>query len=56
MPNYVSMAARRCRSKFLIWIGPRITSARNPVIIQRILDPLEGDDPRWFAEDVEIAR
>lgn len=32
------------------------SSARNPVIIRRILDPLESDDPRWAAEGVEIAR
>ncbi|MGD9538792.1 MAG: hypothetical protein AB7P52_16035 [Alphaproteobacteria bacterium] len=32
------------------------SSARNPVIIRRILDPLESDDPRFAAEGVEIAR
>lgn len=32
------------------------SSSRNPVIIRRILDPLESDDPRWAAEGVEIAR
>lgn len=32
------------------------SSARNPVIIRRILDPLESDDPRLAGEGVEIAR
>ncbi len=32
------------------------SSSRNPVIIRRILDPLESEDPRWAAEGVEIAR
>lgn len=32
------------------------SSARSPVIIRRILDPLESDDPRWASEGVEIAR
>ena len=32
------------------------TSALNPVIIRRILEPLESDDRRWAAEGVEIAR
>lgn len=32
------------------------SSARNPVIMRRILDPLESKDPRWAAEGVEIAR
>lgn len=32
------------------------SSSRNPVIIRRILDPLESNDPRWAAEGVEIAR
>lgn len=32
------------------------SSARNPVIIRRILDPLASDDPRWAAEGIEIAR
>jgi len=32
------------------------SSARNPVIIRRILDPLESKDARWAAEGVEIAR
>ena len=31
------------------------SSSRNPVIIRRILDPLESEDPRWAAEGVEIA-
>lgn len=31
-------------------------SARNPVIVRRILDPLKSDDPRWAAEGIEIAR
>lgn len=31
-------------------------SAHNPVIIRRVLDPLESDDPRSAAEGVEIAR
>lgn len=32
------------------------SSAPNPVIIRRILDPLESNNPRWAAEGVEIAR
>lgn len=32
------------------------SSARNPVIIRRILDPLKSNDPRRAAEGVEIAR
>lgn len=32
------------------------SSSRNPVIIRRILAPLESDDPRWAAEGVEIPR
>ncbi|TPG20986.1 HEPN domain-containing protein [Sphingomonas koreensis] len=32
------------------------SSARNPVIIRRILDPLESDNPTWAAEGIEIAR
>ncbi|WP_191555636.1 HEPN domain-containing protein [Brevundimonas aurantiaca] len=32
------------------------SSARNPVIVRRILQPLESDDPSWAAEGVEIAR
>ncbi|MCI4591120.1 HEPN domain-containing protein [Sphingobium sp. BYY-5] len=32
------------------------SSSRNPVIIRRILDPLESDDPKWAAEGVELAR
>jgi len=32
------------------------SSSRNPVIIRRVLDPLESDDPQWAAEGVEIAR
>ncbi|EPR18782.1 hypothetical protein M527_11480 [Sphingobium indicum IP26] len=32
------------------------SSARNPVIIRHILDPLASDDPRWAAEGIEIAR
>jgi len=32
------------------------SSSRNPVILRRILDPLESEDPRWAAEGVEIAR
>lgn len=32
------------------------SSARDPVIIRRIIDPLESDDPGWTAEGVEIAR
>ena len=31
-------------------------STRNPVIIRRVLDPLESDNPRWAAVGVEIAR
>ncbi len=32
------------------------SSARNPVIMRRILDPLDSDDPRWAVEGVELAR
>lgn len=32
------------------------SSARNPLIIRRILEPLESDDPRRAAEGVETAR
>lgn len=32
------------------------SSARNPVIVRRILDPLESNYPSWAAEGVEIAR
>jgi HEPN domain-containing protein len=31
------------------------TSARNPVIMRRILDPLASDDPRWAAEGIQLA-
>ncbi len=34
---------------------PSGSSASNPVIIRRILDPLDNDDPRSAAEGVEIA-
>lgn len=32
------------------------SSSHNPVIIWRIIEPLESEDPRWAAEGVEIAR
>jgi len=32
------------------------SSSRNPVIMRRILDPLESDNPAYAAEGVEIAR
>ncbi len=32
------------------------SSARNPVIMRRILDPLESDNPAYAAEGVELAR
>lgn len=35
-----------------LWSG---TSARNPVIIRRILDPLESDNPDWVAEGLKLA-
>jgi hypothetical protein len=31
-------------------------SALNPVILRRIIDPLESNDPRYAAEGIEIAR
>jgi hypothetical protein len=34
---------------------PGGSSARNPVILRRILDPLASDDREWAAEGIEIA-
>ncbi len=36
--------------------APGGSSSRNPIIAQRILDPLESNDRQWAKEGIEIAR